>query len=84
MVLDKKKFLQGPFFYLLQKGERMEKKTHKYLKYSDRQIIEKGIKNGVRVSEIAKKVGVSRQTIYTEMKRAVPYTAEKAQKSLFQ
>lgn len=62
----------------------MEKRGHKFLCFSDRQIIEKGIKNGERVADIAKKVGVSRQAIYAEMKRATPYTADKAQKSLFQ
>ena len=45
-----------------------KRKSH-HLTYSDRLYIEKWRKQKVRVAEVAERLGVSRQTIYKELKR---------------
>ncbi len=45
------------------------RKGNKRLTFADREKIEKMLKTGARVTEIAEAVGVHRATIYNEMKR---------------
>ena len=59
------------------------RKGDKRLKYEDRKEIEKMKNDGVRVVDIAEKIGVHRATIYNELKRGgTPYRAEVAQKTI--
>lgn len=59
-------------------------KPYKHLSYTDRQLIELYLSAGMRVSEIAKNIGVHRNTIYREFTRCgmtkENYNADKAQK----
>lgn len=59
-------------------------KPYKPISYADRQLIEMYLSAGMRVSEIAKKIGVHRNTIYRELTRCgmnkENYNADKAQK----
>ncbi len=61
-------------------------RKYKRLRYEDRQTIEKMLKKGNSIVEIATVVGVHRDTIYKEFKRSgtdeFTYTAEKAQETL--
>lgn len=63
----------------------MERK-HKILSYDDRKKIEEMSRMEVRVTRIAKELGVDRTTIYYEYKRSgttqKTYTAEAGQKAL--
>nr|UVY08283.1 MAG: hypothetical protein [Bacteriophage sp.]UVY12416.1 MAG: hypothetical protein [Bacteriophage sp.]UWF98705.1 MAG: hypothetical protein [Bacteriophage sp.]UWG86002.1 MAG: hypothetical protein [Bacteriophage sp.] len=59
------------------------RKGNKRLTFADREKIEKMLKTGARVTEIAEAVGVHRATIYNEMKRGgEPYRAEVAQRTI--
>lgn len=61
-------------------------RKYKRLRYEDRQIIEKMLKTGKSIAEIAAAVGVHRDTIYKELKRSgmdeLTYTADVAQATL--
>lgn len=61
-------------------------RKYKRLRYEDRQTIEKMLKKGNSIVEIATAVGVHRDTIYKEFKRSgtneLTYTADKAQETL--
>lgn len=61
-------------------------RKYKRLRYEDRQTIEKMLKKGNSIVEIATVVGVHRDTIYKEFKRSgtdeFTYTADKAQETL--
>ena len=62
------------------------KRKYKRLLFADRQMIEKFSKEGKKIPEIAKEIGVHRDTIYKELKRCDlaldKYDADLAQKSL--
>lgn len=64
----------------------MARKQYKRLRYKDRQTIEKMLKAGDSIVEIAAAVGVHRDTIYKELKRSgtdeLTYTADVAQATL--
>ncbi len=61
-------------------------RKYKRLRYEDRQTIEKMLKAGDSVIEIAAAVGTHRDTIYKEIKRSgtdeLTYTADVAQATL--
>lgn len=61
-----------------------EKKRLKRLSFEDRQIIQKMMENNTPIADIAKEVGVHKNSIYNELRRcpANKYNAEKAQLSL--
>ena len=59
------------------------RKGNRRLNYEDRKQIEYLRAKGVRVIEIADKIGVHRATIYNELKRGGnPYSADRAQQGL--
>ncbi len=58
-------------------------RKRKNLTYADRQKIEHGLRQGKSIVAIANDVGRTRQTIYLELKRCFPYSADEAQKSLY-
>ena len=64
----------------------MKKRKYKRLRYEDRQIIEKMLKAGDSIAEIAAAVGTHRDTNYRELKRSgtdkLTYTADVAQATL--
>lgn len=79
------KTLVALFFYCKKTERKVEKmrKGNKRLTFADREKIEKMLKTGARVTEIAEAVGVHRATIYNEMKRGgEPYRAEVAQRTI--
>lgn len=55
---------------------------YRNLRYADRVKIEEMVKLNKGVKDIASEVGVHVATIYRELKRCVPYTAEEAQKTV--
>lgn len=61
-------------------------RKYKRLRYEDRRTIEKMLKTGDSIAEIAAAVGVHRDTIYKELKRSgtdeLTYTADVAQATL--
>lgn len=59
-------------------------RNYKKMKFEDRKTIEKMLKEGIGVKEIAEKIGVHQVTIYNELRRCPPgeYAAEKAQATL--
>ncbi len=61
-------------------------RKYKRLRYEDRQTIEKMLKAGDSIIEIAAAVGTHRDTIYKELKRSgtdeLTYTADVAQATL--
>lgn len=61
-------------------------RKYKRLRYEDRQTIEKMLKAGDSIIEIAAVVGTHRDTIYKELKRSgtdeLTYTADVAQATL--
>lgn len=64
------------------KVEKM-RKGNKRLNFADRERIEKMVKAGAKVTDIAVAVGVHRATIYNELKRGgEPYCANVAQRTL--
>lgn len=73
-------------FYFRKKGAGTVARKYKRLRYEDRQVIEKMSREGSRVIDIAKALGVHRDTIYKEYTRcgatADTYSAEKAQETL--
>lgn len=79
------KTLVALFFYCKKTERKVEnmRKGNKRLTFADREKIEKMLKTGARVTEIAEAVGVHRATIYNEMKRGgEPYRAEVAQRTI--
>lgn len=80
-----KKLLLHSFFIAKKTERKVEnmRKGNKRLTFADREKIEKMLKTGARVTEIAEAVGVHRATIYNEMKRGgEPYRAEVAQRTI--
>lgn len=73
-------------FYFQKKGAGTVARKYKRLRYEDRKIIERMSREGAKVVDIAKAIGVHRDTIYKEYTRcgATPetYRAEKAQEML--
>lgn len=55
-----------------------------FLTYNDRKKIEFMINNGFKIANIAALIGVSRQTVYRELKKCEKnkYNADEAQKKL--
>ena len=66
------------------RGGNKVRKTYKKLTYTDRQTIERMIKEEATPKELAAATGVNIATIYRELERGgKPYKAEEAQKALF-
>ncbi len=64
----------------------MQHKVHHRLNYDDRKFIQQQLKKKQRVVKIAEAIGVSRSTIYKELKRGLVngvYVADTAQKNLY-
>ncbi len=58
-------------------------RSFKNLNYEDRKTIEKMLNQKEKITNIAKRIGCSRDTIYNELKRGgTPYCAEAAQKGM--
>ena len=58
-------------------------RSFKNLNYEDRKTIEEMFNQKEKITNIAKRIGCSRDTIYNELKRGgIPYCAETAQKGM--
>ncbi len=76
------------FFGKAEKGvSGIKKRKYKRLHFEDRELMERMLKEGSSVAEIAGKIGVHRDTIYRELQRSGAglngeYTAEAGQRAL--
>ena len=53
------------------------------LSYQERQIIERGLKEGMKVKDLAEKMGIAKTTVYGEIRRCPgEYNADEAQRTL--
>ena len=70
----------------MEEVKQRKHKVHHRVNYSDRIFIEKQLQKKIPIVKIAKDIGVSRHTIYNELKRGTidgKYDAEYAQKNLY-